>query len=193
MDSLFNSIIHWTEGAYLLIFVGMLIEGNITMFAVGFLLNNPAINPFGLVFTALLGAYTEQFFWFWFGSQIKNSNSRFANWLIKKSNHFDDHFLHRPKTTLLLSKFIYGVHRAAIARAAVLEINIKTYLKHITPVMLLWFLVIGGIGYGLGQSYGLIQKYFKWAEFLLLGVVIFVFVLQRYVISGKLRKIWKRI
>jgi membrane protein DedA with SNARE-associated domain len=193
MESLINYILGWHDGLYILIFLGMLIEGNTTMFIVGFLLNAGNFNPLALMLTAFAGAWAEQFFWFWFGRRLKDSPSRFAAWLIEKSSHFDKHFFHRPKTTLLLSKFIYGAHRAAIARAAVLGIKFKHYVGHMLPVLLFWMLIVGSLGYGVKRSFSLIDSYLQWAEFALLGMVILIFLFQRYVLTGKLKDVWKKL
>lgn len=178
---------------YLFVFLGMLIEGNTTMFIVGFLLSLQALNAFALLSVAFAGALLEQFFWFWLGIKIKKSSSKIAKWIINASNHFDEHFIHRPKTTLLVSKFIYGIHRAAIARAGVLGIKTREYIQHIIPVLLLWMLIIGGVGFVIKESLSWMGRYFRYAEMILLGILIAVILIQRFVISGKLKEVWKRI
>lgn len=178
---------------YGLIFLGMLIEGNAAMLVVGFLISTGNFNPYALVITALAGSTVEQFFWFWFGKRLKNSSTRIAKWIIDKSNHFDEHFLHRPKTTLLLTKFIYGVHRAAVARAGVIGINGKTYAKHILPIMLFWLAVMGVLGYALSKSFALLNNYIRYAELIVLGVVLLILILQRIIFSGKLKEIWRKL
>ncbi len=70
IDSLLGSLgqyfPHWGFLPYLLIFVGMLIEGNATMLVVGFLISAGRYNPAGLIVTAVVGSTVEQFVWFWF-------------------------------------------------------------------------------------------------------------------------------
>lgn len=183
----------WGFFPYLLIFVGMLIEGNATMLVVGFLISAGRYNPVALIVVAVAGSVVEQFFWFWFGKQLKNSSNRIAKWVIKKSNHFDEHFLHRPKTTLLLTKFVYGIHRAAVARAGVIGIPGKTYAKHILPIMFFWLVVMGLLGYALRKSFSLLDSYMHYAELVVLGLVLLIIILQRVVFSGKLKNIWRKL
>ncbi len=116
-----------------------------------------------------------------------------AQWIIKKSNHFDEHFLRRPKVTLLLTKFVYGVHRAAIARAGVIGIPGKIYAKHILPIMVFWLVVMGLLGYALSKSFSLLDSYMHYAELVVLGLVLLIIILQRVVFSGKLKNLWRKL
>ncbi len=190
---IFNSFLANSPLPYGLIFLGMLVEGNATMLVVGFLISEGKFSWPALILAAFLGSVVEQFFWFWFGKRLKNSNTKIAKWIIEKSNHFDEHFLHRPKTTLLFTKFIYGVHRAAIARAGVIGIPGKTYAKHIFPIMLFWLAVMGALGFGLSKSFSLLNNYIHYAEIFVLGLLFVIVVLQRLIFSGKIKEIWKKI
>ncbi len=163
------------------------------MLVVGFLISAGRHNPAALIVVALAGSGVEQFFWFWFGKKLKNSSNQMAQWIIKKSNHFDEHFLRRPKVTLLLTKFVYGVHRAAVARAGVIGIPGKTYAKHILPIMVFWLLVMGSLGFALRKSFTLLNNYIHYAELVVLGLVIVIIILQRVVFSGKLKNLWRKL
>ena len=51
----------WSFFPYLLIFVGMLIEGNVTMLVVGFLISAGRHNPAALIVVALAGSGAESY------------------------------------------------------------------------------------------------------------------------------------
>ncbi len=194
MENLLLSIGEWGDWIYLLIFFGMLIEGNATMLIVGFLLSSQTnLSGFGFILAAFLGTSIEQIFWFWFGKKLKNSQSKLVQWVVKSSGHFDRHFIHQPKLTLFVSKFIYGVHRAAIARAGIVGIGCKEYAKQVLPVLILWMLTIGTAGYAIKRSFNLLDQYLQYTEFILLGILVLIILLQRFVLSGKLKELWNRL
>lgn len=195
MEQLISTFADLGPWIYLVVFLGMLIEGNGTLFAVGFLINrDPSMAP-GVIFVALLGALAEQVFWFWLGWKIRlrESSSPFITWIIKSSNHFDEHFLKRPKTTLLISKFIYGIHRAAVARAGILGISWGYYFKNNIPIIFIWMIILGSLGFAVNQSIHLVSYYFEYTGYILLVVLILFYIIQRYAVSEKLRKYWRNI
>lgn len=195
MEHIISTFADLGNWIYLIVFLGMLIEGNGTLFAAGFLLNrDPSMTP-GVLIAAFLGAITEQIFWFWLGWKIRlrESNSPFIAWIIKSSNHFDEHFLKRPKTTLLISKFIYGVHRAAVARAGILGISWRFYFKNNIFIILVWMITLISLGFVVNQSIHLVSDYFEYTGYILLGALILFYLVQHYAVSEKLRKYWRGI
>lgn len=179
-----NGLGNWL---YLLVFVGMILEGNITMLIVGFLLKTGEGNLyFFLLFAAFFGELTESLLWYWVGTKIKNHGSKIASWVVVKTGHFDEHFINRPKTALLISKFIYGLYRAAAIRVGILENDIKKYLKQIIPIIILWMAVIGSVGFALGAAFSLMEKYLRYAELILLILFVLIILVQRLIIPKKL-------
>ena len=189
MDSfIFNYLNGFGDWLYLFVFIGMLIDGNIALLVVGFLLKGNEASHLLLIIPAFFGALTENLIWYEIGDRIKNHSSKISQWVISKTSYFDEHFIKRPKTTLLISKFIYGTHRPAIVRAGVVGTGIKKYIEEIIPVLIIWMAIFIGLGFGLKAVFSLVDKYLKYTEFILLGLFVLIILFQRFILSKKLKE-----
>ena len=190
MDIIILNYLQMLKGwSYLVIFLGMLLDGNITLLVLGFILNNTYGNySFLLLIPAFLGAVLESIIFYNLGARIKNSPSKIILWAIEKTNHFDEHFLKRPKITLFLSKFIYGAHRASIIRIGILEPNFKKYLKAAIPVDILWMGILTSVGIGLKITFHLLKEYLKYAEIIFLLIIISLILFQKLFIAKKIKE-----
>ena len=195
MDSfIFGYLNSWQEWIYLAIVVAMLIDGNIAVLVVGFLSSAGVVNPlYGLV-AIFTGGFIEQLIWYWVGVKFRNSNSKIAEWLKRITNHFDAHFQKRPKLALFISKFIYGLHRGSLARVAVIGLSLKQFLKISVPVLFAWGFILFAIGYSASKPiFYLLDDYVHVLALSLLGLLIVIVLLERFVLSGKLKKFWQKL
>lgn len=194
MEFFIDHINSWGQWLYIGIAVAMLIEGNITVLVVGFLASGGAVNPGYGILSCLAGGFVEQLLWFGVGLRLKNSRSAFTSELIRASNHFDRHFQHRPRLSLFISKFIYGVHRVSVARVAMLDLPLKKFIKYSLPVLFAWSSILFVIGFSVSKPVlYLFQDYVKLLGFALLGLVIIIVLLERYVLSGRLKEFWNKL
>jgi membrane protein DedA with SNARE-associated domain len=171
---------------YPLIFVLVVFDAAIVVFAAMFLLVEGIISPLPTLAVLMLGVLAEQLFWYWIGRKLGEKEKLMA-WLDKPARAFDKHLLSRPFHTLVLSKFIYGIHRAMLVRAGMLKINFKIYLVIALICTILWLGVIGGIGYSFSASYGVLKEYIKYAELVPLGLIIIYFIID-WRISKRLKE-----
>lgn len=177
----------WGNYPYLIIFIGMLLEGNVTLFTTAFLLSHGAFNPLAALATVFAGAMAEDTLWFWIGRSVNQQGSKLADWAKKITSPFSEHLMHRRFRTLLISNFVYGIHRAVLFRAGMERFPLRIF-KDVAVTLLIWIFAVGALGFAAGGAVGLVGKYFKYAQFVLLGVIIIVFFVERYIISDKLRK-----
>jgi len=172
----------------------MLIDGNITLLVVGFLSAGGGLNPLYGILSCIGGGFIEQLIWFWVGARIKNSKSTATSWVIKATNHFDRHFRHSPLFTLFVSKFIYGLHRGSLARVAVIGISLSDFLKQSVIVLVAWAIILFIVGYSVSTPvFYLLQNYVHLLGYVLLGLIVLIVLLERFVLSGKLKELWKKI
>src|SRR5574340_1102306 len=172
MDSFFSILQPVLPSLPLIIFIGMLFEGNATLFAASFLASRGLVNPLLAFLAVFLGALIEEIGWYWFGQRINGSSHWLSRWARKLTEPFNDHLLQKPFRTLLISKFIYGLHRAVMTKAGILGLNTKTFLKDVSLMLLVWIGVVGGLGFLAGASVNLVSRYFRYAEIGLLVLVI---------------------
>ena len=195
MDSfIVNYINSWGEWFYLGILLAMLIDGNITVLVVGFLSSGGAINPlFGMLICAI-GGFIEQLLLFWAGFKLRGNNSLAWAWPTRASTAFDRHFLRRPRLSLFITKFIYGIHRNSLVRVAAMGTPFKKYFEYTIPVLIPWVLILFGVGYSVSKPlFILLEDYLHYLEFGLLGLLILIILLEHFVLSGKLKKFWEKI
>ena len=195
MDSfIVNYINSWGEWFYVGIILAMLIDGNITVLVVGFLSSGGAINPFFGMLICAIGGFIEQLLLFWAGFKLRGNNSLAWAWLTRASTHFDKHFLRRPRLSLFITKFIYGIHRNSLVRVAAMGTPFKKYLEYTVPMLIPWVLILFWVGYSVSKPlFILLEDYLHYLEFGLLGLLILIILLEHFVLSGKLKKFWEKI
>ncbi len=169
----------WKPVGYLVFFLAMLVEGEIFLFVAAFLTQQGVFNPFIMAPVVLTGITVGDILWYRLGLKLNHSASRLARWAEKISKPFDHHLSTRPMRTIMISKFIYGVHRAIIIRSGILKIDFHKFLKYDFRANLIWLVVVGGLGYASGASYHLIKGYLRFAEIAILGIIILFLILER--------------
>jgi len=175
-----NSINAWGHWAYVLLFFGLLLEGETFLFGAFLLVCHGQLSLSLVFFVAILGVLAGDWCWFWIGRHLE----RFS-WLSKKmgvvASPIDRQILKRPFHTLFLSKFIYGIHRITQIRSGVVKIDPKTFWQADILATLFWVGSIAGLGYFSSMSIGWLQHIFKYAELSFLFVVVVFFLLAHLV------------
>lgn len=173
---IFQHLLTWDPVIiYGIIFAAMTFEGEIFLFTAAFLVSQGFLSLEMTFWTILIGVMIGDFLWYWLGHKINHSNNRLSRWLVKATGRLDDHLLTKPLRTLFISKFIYGFHHLILARAGVLKLKFKEFIKDDFISNLSWIFIVGGLGYLSGASFIFIRRYFKFAEYTLLaGLAIFL-------------------
>lgn len=175
MDVLsFIQIHHLHAAIYLLLFLSLAFDATLTVFAAMLLLGQGVISPAPALAVLVLGVMAEQLLWYGLGRGLGRWQ-KLMNWLDRPAVVFDKHLLQRPRRTLLLSKFIYGIHRAMLVRAGMLGLDFKLYLKIALLCTAVWLLVLGILGYAFRESYEVLKRYVDYAELVPLGLVALYF------------------
>ncbi len=162
---------------YVVVFLLVIFDAALVVFAAMFLVLQGSLSPVPTAVALVLGVIGEQLLWYWIGHKLKNW-SRLMNFLDKAARPFDKHLVGNPRRTLALSKFIYGIHRAMLVRAGMLNINFKRYFYITLYCTFLWLGAIGGLGLAFASSYEALKNYLKYAELIPLGLVIIYFIVD---------------
>ena len=155
---------------YLLLFLFLISDAVLTVFVAMFLLDRGLIAPAPTLSVLVLGVMAEQLLWYGLGRRLGRWQ-KLMDFLDRPALPFDRHLLDRPLRTLVLSKFIYGLHRAMLVRAGMLKLQFKLYLKIALLCMVIWLTVIGSLGYAFSESYEIVNQYIRYAELVPLGLV----------------------
>jgi len=171
---------------YVAIFFGMSIEAMLTLLAVVFLVVNGALNPLLALLVIIIGGLCEQFIWYYVGYHL-NYFKKIISLVQKLTNRYDNHFLEHPRRVLILSKFIYGLHRSALVKFGTLKFPLKRYFSYGFEAIIFWLITVGSIGYAFSASYVELKKYIQYAE-IIPFVILIVFLFGEYFVSKKLRR-----
>lgn len=165
---------------YLLIFIGLLIEGELVLFTAAFLTHQGAFDFGDTLIVVLGGVLAGDMMWYLIGIKLNGTHYWWQRWFNRLAEPFDRHILTRPFHTIFLSKFAYGLHRATLVRAGMLKIARSDFFKADIVAALLWIVIIGGLGYGASVSYLALKHYLRFAEIELLLALIGFFLLLHF-------------
>ncbi len=145
----------WHVLGYLLIVLGIFIEGDAVLFTAGFLTHQGLFNP-ALAFLWLLGGATiGDIIWYQLGAYLQDKDNFIVRWLKRVTNPLGPHLLEHPKRSLLLSKFLYGINHAILCKAGALKLPVKEFIRDDLPANIAWIIIVGGLGYA--SSAGVVQ------------------------------------
>lgn len=171
---------------YAAVFVGMFFDAVITTFTTIFFVSTSKLSGYIAIPLLAVGIYSEQLFYYWLGTYL-NRHERLTAWAKRLAAPFDRHLQHKTFRTLLISKFVYGLHRAVLIRSGMLGLPKKFFAKQAVTIGAIWLLVVGGLAFLFGRSYEQFKRKFGYAE---AGVVVMLIIIlvSEYFISKKLKK-----
>lgn len=174
---------------YFLIFLGMIIEGDILLFTAGFLTQQKNFDLGDIFLVVLSGALIGDILWYYLGFRFNHSQkfSFMRVWMDKVSKLFDAQLQRGPFKTIFVAKFLYGLHHISLIVCGNLKFPIKKLLKIDTLTTIVWIILVGGLGYIAGFSFFLVKRYLHFIEIGLLLSIICFFLLLNF-ISRYLKK-----
>ncbi len=140
--------------AYLLIFVGLIFEGEIVVITAG-VLSYLGVLDFWLSLSFILaGGAVKTFFGYYFGVFLykKYNQSNFLKYLEKRVLYFVPRFKQKPFWSIFVSKFIMSVNYWVIVFSGYIKINLKTFLKAELFSTIIWAPLLLSLGYFFSQT-----------------------------------------
>lgn len=186
---LFYYLIIWQPLGYCLGVLGMIIEGDVTWFTLAFLTSQGFFNLWLMLLVIISGIFVADTLFFFVGREIKRLPKFVFLWSDKISKPFDRHIRTRPKPTLLISKFTYGVHKPIIVRMGMIGLPYRDFLKADCWPILAWTATIGALGYFSGLSFFLVKQYLRYAEVGLLAGLILFFIAIKLITRYSIKKL----
>lgn len=186
---LFNFLVALGPLGYVIVFLGMILEGDIILFTAAFLTNQGVFNPGDIIITVIVGVLLGDYLWFWAGSHPNFLPAFIKKWVANVSEPFDEHLKQSPGYTIFLSKFTYGFNKTILIRAGMLNIPLKKVLNSYLFSLILWMLIIGSVGYFSGFSFLLIKNYVRFAEIALFSSLAIFIIVWKLVARRAKRKL----
>lgn len=177
--------------AYIIIFIGILIEGEISLFTSGYLASLGFFRKELILFLAILSAAIADFFCYFFGRIIHKFPKNINRWVEKLVGRFDQALKKRTFLTIFFGKFFYGLHFLFLIRSGTLKISFRKFLKSDGLSAILWILIIFFFGFFSGTSFFVFKNYIKYSEItLLIGLILFFSIrkLLNYYLRKKINK-----
>lgn len=171
---------------YVIMFLAMFFDAAITIFAAVFLMTAGSVAVVPTLLILISGIYGEQLFYYWLGHTLSR-NDLLMVWAGKIAAPFDKHLQERTFRTLLVSKFVYGMHRAMLIRSGMVKIPAARFVKFSAVIGIIWLAAVGGLALAFSASYQEFKRYFAFAEVIFLALIVIGFILQR-MFAGKLKK-----
>ncbi len=166
---------------YILVFVGMIIEGDVLLFTTAFLVHQGVFNIGYMLIIVLAGAIFGDTLWYILGFRLNNYFPFLRRCVDKVARRFDNQLVNRSFHTIFISKFVYGIHHALLIRAGYLKLPFKKFAAVDFPAIILWVAVIGGFGYVAGASFASLKHYLRFAEFGLAAGLMAFFILLYFI------------
>ena len=144
-----NLVEHHQVLAYILIFFGLIFEGEVVIITTGILIHLGAITGWIAVLFILAGAVFKIFFGYNLGRFFFNkcSEKKFVKYVDRKVSKIMPRFKEKPFWSLFISKFITGANYWVIVYSGYHKINLRTYLKAEFLSTVIWAPLLLSLGY----------------------------------------------
>jgi membrane protein DedA with SNARE-associated domain len=136
--------------AYLLVVLGMIIEGEVVVVIAGIFAHLGSLNIYLIILSIILGGAIKSMLVYHIGYYLQknHSNNRLLCRTEKRINYFLPNFLKKPFISIFLSRFlILGMHWFALIFAGYKKIKFETYLKAEASSLVVWSTAMLSIGY----------------------------------------------
>jgi membrane protein DedA with SNARE-associated domain len=169
----------------------MFIEGgDATLLVTGFLIRLGFIDYYIAIPMVIIAAITRDIILYKIGKKYgKKFIDRFGKYLLVTPETFAkiENRLRKTKgKTVFFSKFIYGLNHVSIIAVGTIKMNFTRFLKINILTILIWQLIMLGLGFFLADNFYLVRRYVKdFSVFLALSLVAF------YLIESIVRKFIK--
>ncbi|MFH1112188.1 MAG: DedA family protein [Patescibacteria group bacterium] len=177
---------------YIVLFLGVVIEGEIFPLAAGWLSSLGDLNVFISIVVTFVGVVIGDIIWYkigyrW-GRPLLDRCGRFI-WLKRsRVQALQQHFEENGKRTLFITKFIYSFGHSSIIVAGMAGMNFKEFLKVDVPAGLLWSILFVILGRFLGHSFILLSDTMKnmtLAIIIVISVLIVIHIFTRRKLGRK--------
>ncbi len=179
----------WRILAYMLIFIGMLLEGEIVFLIAIYYAYQGKIALLNTICVAMAGMFIGDILWYSFGSYFDRI-SFIKKYIYRIAAILDTQISRRPVVSIVSSKFTYGFHRLTLLRAKVVGVPLRKFMKIDAIGVIIWTFVIGNLVYILSASLPILKKYFRFAE-LGLALIAVIYLVIVYLIFRYSKKVLK--
>ena len=169
---------------YIIIFLGVIIEGEIVVIFAGIFSFLGSINIFIAIASVILGGATKSFIGYAIGFYLNKHHSHrpFMSKIEMRISHFLPRFIERPFWSIFTSRFlILGIGWFTIVFAGYKNIPLKIYIKAESYSLIIWSILIMALGYFFGYTALTISRDIRHILILILVFFIGFFILEKVI------------
>ncbi len=186
---LYQFLTQWGAWGYVVVFFGMLVEGDILLFIIAFLTYQGFFDPYYMFATVLVGTVVGDIFWYYAGIFLERYPNFFlTRWVHRVAKPFEHHIQKRLFHTIFIAKFTYGLHRVMILRTGPVGVKLSEFFAVDFVSTFIWTVIFGTLGYLSGASFFLIQRYLHAVELVMLAIVVLFLVIPHVIATYSLKK-----
>ncbi|MDP2945841.1 MAG: hypothetical protein Q8N61_00080 [bacterium] len=174
-----------TKYGYFILFPLAAIEGPIVSLVVGFLIYLGYLKFLPAYAILLLGDLIPDTVYYYIGRF--GSERKMIEKYGSRLNLIEKLWREHGKKTMFLSKLAYGLSIPFLLSAGLVKMPFKKFISYAFPVTLFQYGVIMAIGYFLGHSYQLAERYIQYA-YVIVAVVLILFIVSYVFIVKYARK-----
>jgi len=149
INLLIGLVEHHQVLAYLLIFIGLIFEGEFFIIFTGILTHLGALNFWISLVFVFLGALSKTFIGYALGEFLyrKFQHHKFFTYIQKRVYNILPRFKAKPFWSIFISKFIIGANNIVVVFSGFEKINYKKYLKAEILATIVWAPLLLSLGY----------------------------------------------
>ncbi|MBP9711483.1 MAG: DedA family protein [Candidatus Pacebacteria bacterium] len=149
VNLLISLVEHHAILAHALIYVGVLLEGEVTVISVGILAHLGALNPTASFFIILAGAFTKTLAGYAIGKFCyeRYNKSKFFRYMQKRVSRILPKFKRKPFWSIFISKFILGANHLVILYSGFERVSYRKYLRAEFWATIIWAPFMMALGY----------------------------------------------
>jgi len=139
--------------AYFVIFLGIILEGEIVVISTGVLSSLGAVSFWWSFVFIILGGMVKTIGCYYLGMILykKYNQHNFFKYLERRVLYFMPRFSKKPFWSIFISKFIMGVNYLVLIFSGYLKINFKTYIKAEVFSTFIWAPALLSLGFFFSQ------------------------------------------
>ena len=178
-------LIHLVENnqalVYFFIFLGLVVEGEVTVISTGILVHLGALPLWSALVVVLSGGFTKTFLGYYLGTIIRDkwSHVKFFKFFERRVRLIAPKFKEKPFWSIFTSKFIMSANTIIILFSGFERIPFKKYLKAEVSATLLWGPGLIALGYFFSYTALHISREISKFTLIVLGLFILYAIIDR--------------
>ncbi|KKR43916.1 MAG: DedA family protein [Candidatus Nomurabacteria bacterium GW2011_GWF2_40_12] len=163
--------------AYVVIYLGLIFEGEIFIISTGILAQLGALNVWFSLLFILLGGFSKTILGYTLGKFLykKFNHHRVFNYIKKRVYAVLPRFKVKPFWSIFISKFIMGANYLVVIFAGYENVDYKKFIKAEVSSTLIWAPLMLSVGYFFGYTaLHITREIWKFSMVILIMFIIFV-------------------